>query len=104
MASSSSAVSGAGHDYTQKANAEQDTVIPDEEESPLLSISTEGTPCKEKLQKKAQLATPRGERRSSGCDNDIVDVLSNLINTGFDATEKLIHDNSLKIEGIAWED
>lgn len=42
------------------------------------------------------LTTAQGEgRSSSGCDNEIIVVLSNLINTHFDAMEKLINKNLL---------
>ncbi|KAI9999571.1 hypothetical protein NQD34_018393 [Periophthalmus magnuspinnatus] len=44
---------------------------------------------------------PGGEgKKECGCDQDVIGVLSNLINTRFDDLEKLISANTMKIEGL----
>lgn len=81
-----------------------DMVVSFEEEFPPLPISPEGTPCKEPAHKKAHVV--QGEEKS-GNEPDVIKTLSDLINTRFDAAntrfdtvEKLVNDNSVKIEGL----
>ncbi len=64
-----------------------------EEEFP----SYPATPCKPPASKKALL---KDECAVSPSNSDIVDTLSKLINTRSDAIEKMVGENSMKIEGL----
>ncbi|MEQ2195634.1 hypothetical protein XENOCAPTIV_016057 [Xenoophorus captivus] len=72
------------------------TILGNEEDFPPLPISSEGTPCKEPVRKKALVA--KGEENSGIILTPL--KLSEFINTHFDTVEKLVIDNSLKTEGF----
>ncbi len=79
------------HDYANPVG--QLSLMLSEEEFP----SYPATPCKPPASKKALL---KDECAVFPSNSDIVDSLSKLINTRSDAIEKMVGENSMKIEGL----
>ncbi|KAG1931133.1 hypothetical protein F2P79_021804, partial [Pimephales promelas] len=79
------------HDYTTSVG--QLSLMPSEDDFP----SYPATPCKPPASKKALL---RDDCAGSTSNSDIVDTLSTLINARSDAIEKMVGENTMKIEGL----
>lgn len=79
------------HDYSNSVG--QLSLVASEDDFP----SYPATPCKPPASKKALL---RDDYAGSPSNSDIVDTLSSLINTRSDAIEKMVGENTMKIEGL----
>lgn len=97
LAATTSTIISVGHKYS-KTTENQGLTLEEEDFLPL-PLSIEGTPCKEQAQIKALLAKNEGEDMC-GRDKQVIAVPSTLINSLFDAMEKLINANTLNMEGM----